>query len=335
MAFSLPAWPDPLAPVRRRWRQWWLGRLRATPQCTLQQRNLYIVPTRAGLLFGLTLMVLLVASINYQLNLGYALTFLLAGSALVSMHLTHATLRGLQLHLGPLLPAFAGQPVTLDLRVDNPGDTRHGIGLSVQPDTGAPQPVWFDAAAQGQTPVTLAWLAPGRGHWPVPLLRIETRFPFGLFRAWGLWRPEARVWVYPAPERPAPPLPLSQSEPGHGGLPSPSPAAEFDGIRPWRRGDSLHQVVWKKVAHSGELVSREAAGAVRPPHLWLDWQQAGPGTAEPRLARLTAWVLTAEARQQPFSLRLPGQTCPWRESPTHRDTVLQQLALWPAAGAGR
>ena len=30
-----------------------------------------------------------VASINYQLNLGYVLTFLLAGSGVVSMHVTH------------------------------------------------------------------------------------------------------------------------------------------------------------------------------------------------------------------------------------------------------
>ena len=51
---------------------------------------------------------LLVASINYQLNLGYVLTFLLAGSGVVSMHLTHATLRGLTLHLKPVAPVFAG-----------------------------------------------------------------------------------------------------------------------------------------------------------------------------------------------------------------------------------
>jgi hypothetical protein len=52
--------------------------------------------------FALTLLLMLLASINYQLNLGYALTFLLAGSGLVSMHLTHGTLRGLTLHLRPV-----------------------------------------------------------------------------------------------------------------------------------------------------------------------------------------------------------------------------------------
>ena len=50
-------------------------------------------------MLGATLLVLLVASINYQLNLGYLLTFLLAGSAVVGMHVCHGTLRGMTLHL--------------------------------------------------------------------------------------------------------------------------------------------------------------------------------------------------------------------------------------------
>lgn len=318
----------PLSALQRRWRQWWQARLQPSAHCTLRQRNLYIVPTRAGLVFGLTLLLLLVASINFQLNLGYALTFLLAGSAIVSMHMTHATLRGLALHLGPLNPVFAGQPVSLEVRMDNPGRTRHGLALAVQEDEGEPQPVWFDAGAQTQTSVTLQWMAPGRGHWPAPLLRIETRFPFGLFRAWSLWRPDAQAWVYPAPEHPAPPLPPAAVQAGSPGTPALGPADEHDGIRPWRRGDPLNRVVWKKVARTGELVSREAAGTARPPLLWLDWQQAGPGDAERRLSRLCAWVLAAQARQQPHGLRLPGREWPWNDSPTHRDTLLQALARW-------
>ena len=40
------------------------------------------------------MLVLLLASINYQLNLGYILTFLLAGSGVVSMHITTARCAG-------------------------------------------------------------------------------------------------------------------------------------------------------------------------------------------------------------------------------------------------
>ena len=76
---------------RARWRAWWLARVPLADTLALTQGNVYILPTRAGWMLAATLAVLLVASINYQLNLGYLLTFLLAGSGLVSMHVTHNT----------------------------------------------------------------------------------------------------------------------------------------------------------------------------------------------------------------------------------------------------
>ena len=51
----------------------------------LGQRRVYILPTSAGLMFGVTLVLLLIGSINYNLSLGYVLTFLLAGIGIVSM----------------------------------------------------------------------------------------------------------------------------------------------------------------------------------------------------------------------------------------------------------
>ncbi len=69
---------NPLAPVRRRFQVWWKARLRAKDSVELTQRNVYILPTQPGFMLALTLVLLLVGSINYQLNLGYLLTFLLA-----------------------------------------------------------------------------------------------------------------------------------------------------------------------------------------------------------------------------------------------------------------
>ena len=70
----------PLHRVRERIRRYWIERLPLRDTTVLNQRNVYILPTRPGFMLGATLLVLLVASINYQLNLGYLLTFLLAGS---------------------------------------------------------------------------------------------------------------------------------------------------------------------------------------------------------------------------------------------------------------
>ena len=314
--------------LRRRISRWWEGRHRPAEQWHLTQRNIYIVPTRAGLAFGITLLLLLVASINYQLNLGYALTFLLAGSALASMHMTHNTLRGLTLHARPPSPVFAGDRATFEVVVTNPGATRHGLGFGVRGAEAAPALAYAEIGPAGQTTVAVGVLAQRRGLHPLPLLHIESRFPFGLFRAWSLWRPAGVLCVYPRPEQPPAALPVAAAVAG-GPVPRRSTAAggEFDGLRPWRRGDSLRQVAWKKLAHHGELVSREGRESARR-ELWLDWTQARQPDIETRLSRLAAWVLQADAQGMAYGLRLPDRELAPADGPAHRHAALTALATW-------
>src|SRR5215813_9880502 len=82
-------WTSPVTLLYQRAESWWHARLARSDTLLLTQRNVYILPSRPGLMFMLTLVVLLLASINYQLNLGYLLTFLLAGAGVVGMYLTH------------------------------------------------------------------------------------------------------------------------------------------------------------------------------------------------------------------------------------------------------
>ena len=129
----------PVARVRRRLEHWWQARLPLTDTLTLTQRNVYILPTRPGFMLGITLVVLLVGSINYQLNLGYLLTFLLAGSAAVGMHVCHATLRGLRLILLPPGPQFAGASTTLSVVLDN---ARRSVRRPRSSSGGSPRRRW-------------------------------------------------------------------------------------------------------------------------------------------------------------------------------------------------
>lgn len=314
--------------VRARWRRWWLARHPAVERWTLTQRNIYIVPTRAGLAFVMTVGVLLLASINYQLNLGYALTFLLAGSALASMHMTHASLRGLTLHLRPAQPATAGSDAQLELVITNPGAQRHGVGVRVEvPDAAATPLAWADIAGQGQSTLHLSFPAGLRGRHDLPPLRAESRFPFGLFRAWTVWRPAGQRWVYPAAEQPAPDLPPPEPVPGGGPSSRDAGGSEFDGLRPWRRGDGLRGVVWKKVARTGEMISRESHTAARQ-QLWLGWAATRLPETEARLSRLAAWAQAADGQGLLYGLRLPGKELPLGEGPGQLQTALQLLAEW-------
>jgi uncharacterized protein (DUF58 family) len=318
---------NPFAFARRKFRQWWQNRLPLSDTLTLTQRNVYILPTRPGFMLGATLMVLLVGSINYQLNLGYLLTFLLAGSAVVGMHVCHATLRGLTLNLQPPPPQFAGASAPLTVVLANARKSiRYGIGLAVLDTTHEDHWTWTDVPAQASCTVQVAFRPERRGLHRVPPLTAETRFPLGTFRVWMVWRPAAQVLVYPAPELHPPPLPPGEPRSGGLAVARVQTTGEFEGVRAYRRGDPMKLVVWKKAAKSDELVSRDTMQAQRM-ELWLEAAQAGLPELEARLSRLAAWVLQADKLGVDYGLRLPGQEIAPGAGEVHKRRCLEALAL--------
>ncbi len=307
-----------------RFARWLEARLPLRDNMVLNQRNVYILPTVPGLMLGATLMLLLLTSINYQLNLGYLLTFLLAGSAIVGMHVCHANLRGLIMNLIAPEPQFAGASATIGIYLQSQRRTvRHGIGLAVM---GSGDWLWIDLPGQGSSTVHVAFRPARRGLHQVPTLTFETRFPLGTFRVWTVWRPAARVLVYPRPESLPPALPAGQPRADGAASTHLSTGGEHDGVRAYRRGDPLKLIVWKKVAKVDQLVSRDAL-QVQHLELWLDRAQAGTADPEQQLSRLCAWVLLAEQQGLDYGLRLGALQIAPGSGETHKRRCLEALAL--------
>ena len=315
---------NPAVLVRARFQRWFEARLPLSDTITLTQRTVYILPTRPGFTLAATLLVLLVASINYQLNLGYLLTFLLAGSAVVGMHVCHGTLRGLTMVLIAPDAQYAGTSAVIGINLSSlRRSVRYGIGLSV---LGANQWVWADVPAQGSATVHVAFKPGQRGLHRVPTLTAETRFPLGTFRVWTVWRPAAQVLVYPAPEPFPPPLPPGEPRSGGAATANLHASGEYDGVRAYRRGDPLKLVVWKKAAKADELVSRDAQQVQRF-ELWLDFAHCGTSETEHKLSRLCAWVLEAHRRGLDYGLRLPSGEIKPACDERHKRACLEALAL--------
>lgn len=323
-------------------RNWALARLPSSDQLTLSQRNVYILPSRAGWALLLTLIVLLIAAINYQLNLGYLLTFLLAGSAAASMVVGHGNLRGLKLSLtasGTLGGCFAHTACPVHLQLHNSRPSRRwGIGLSLRDAEPARSEAdawtWVDVPERGSTRLQLSFTPTRRGQQTLPAISILTRYPLGAFRVWALWRPASQVWVYPAPEADAPPLPAASPEAGGRSSAQVRNGEEFDGVRAYQTGDPLKLVVWKKAAQSfaaggHQLVSRDRPFAHHH-RLWLDARSTGLADHEARLSRLCAWVLMAQQQGRTWGLRLPdGKEIAPDSGASHATRCLEALAACP------
>lgn len=304
----------------------WLFRWRG-PEAgpvVLGHRRIFVLPTRAGLLYGACVLLMLLGSINYQLSLGFAMTFLLAGVGLVGM--LHAFRNLARLRLTPLRcePVFAGEMARFAVDLDNARrDARHALRLRC---AGA-QAVSIDVPAAGSARVALAVPATRRGYFRSGRMVLDTRYPLGLVRAWSHIEPDVTCLVYPAPERRAPPPPQagqqeSGTRRGHAG------SDDFSGLRGHLPSDSPRHIAWKAVAREGVLKTKQFSGDGSEA-LWLDWF-ALPGSldVEARLARLTRWVIDAQQAGRRYALRLPRREFPPAEGEQHLRACLHALALF-------
>ncbi len=294
----------------------------------LNSRRIFILPTRAGLVYGIMLIVLFLSAINYNLSLGFALTFLLAGCAVIDMHLTHRNLAHLHLSPGRAQPVFAGEEAQFQLHLANRRKhDRYAIWLQFIDGETTEIAHAADIAADAGSSVTLTAPTLERGWMQAPRIQLQTRFPLGLMRAWSYWQPALRVLVYPHPEENGPPLPLmdGEKEDGRGA----AGHDDFAGIRAYQSGDSPRHLAWRQIARTdgSALITKQFEGGATS-ELSLDYARLPRMMdVELKLSRMTQWVLTAETRGLPYSFRLDHLYFPPDVGPAHQAACLQALAL--------
>ena len=79
------------ARMRTRFREWVNRRIPPARAVTLDQRRIFIFPSRVGFFFGFCLLVMLLTAINFENNMSYALTFLLATLFVIATCFARAT----------------------------------------------------------------------------------------------------------------------------------------------------------------------------------------------------------------------------------------------------
>lgn len=304
--------------------------LRARPPepvpVTLSQRRVYVLPTRAGLLYAVSLLVMLIGAINYNLSLGYALVFLLAGLGVAAILHTFRNLVRLSLATGVAPPVFAGETARFPLVLHNPDARARRLIRLFLPGQPATE---VDVPPQGSARALLPLPAARRGWLVMPRATVETVWPLGLVRAWSYAAPALACLVYPRPAVAVPPAPTFADMRG-GRLPSDTGDEDFAGLRRHQPSDPPHHVAWKTVARLGPdaaLQTKQFSGSAAQA-LWFDWAMLPAGMdVETRLSVLARWVLDAETAGLSWGLRLPGGELPQAHGPEHAHACLKALAL--------
>lgn len=291
------------------------------PDIELQSRRIYILPTRSGLIFGAIVFVMLLGAMNYNNNLGFALSFLLAAVGIVSIHHCHHNLAQLRIATLGAEPVFAGDTWKFRFVLHNErARARWQLRLGWD---GNKRETCADIDPSTQRIFELPLDAPRRGLHAVPRLRVASCYPLGLLEAWSWLNLDLNGLAYPRPAGDsAATLVADQAASGL------SAAGDDDywGTRQWRPGDSPRRMAWKALARTGQKLVHEYRGGSGAP-VWIDWDSGPDDAAETRIARLARQVLQAHAAGTDYGLRIPGVVLNPDQGPEQRHRCLRALAL--------
>jgi len=290
------------------------------PPIELNRHCIYILPTKAGLGFGLMILVMLIGAMNYQNNLAYLLSFTLIGLSLTTMIETYRQLLHLSISIGHIEAVFCGQILTVPVIIKSKGQQRFAIevdkqSISVSHDLNPPQDT-----------LSLSLPTTKRGLHQLGLLRISSRFPLGLFHAWTPLPLAVEYLVYP--EVDAQPVDAQQHRYHDTTTGFASDGIDdFAGIKSYHPGDAPRHIHWKAYAKGQGLHSKQFSSPQQQQR-WLDWQDTQGLPLEKRLSRLCTWLLTAERNGEQFGLRMPHTVIEISHGRQHLHRCLKVLALY-------
>jgi len=319
ISLSLPS------PVRRYFDNWFESHNPPSRDAiVLHNRRLYILPTGFGYLFGVMLLFLFLAAINYQNSMACVLTFMLTSLGIVSLWHTHKNLLGIRVNLLIPRPVFCGESCELKFEVSHVNQSRR-YAIGIQYDQFPP--VYVKLGPEGSSTAAIKLPTRQRGQFKPGGITVFTRYPTGLFHAWGWLRFDLSLLIYPRPlEDPKLQQSLIEQFDGQTST-STIEGDDFAGLREHRIGESLRHISWKAYAQGKGLLTKTFQGQARP-SLWIDWQLLTHGSLEDKLSFMTALVLTAEKESQKYGLRLPGTQIEQSYGNAHRNACLQAIAVF-------
>ena len=273
---------------------------------TLTHDRVYILPTRRGWAFLLSLLLMLVASMNYALGLGYALCFLLCGLFSSALLATYRNLAGISLTRIAPQSACVGEQIVFTLTLQNPGKQvarmirirNHAENETLIAEIPGNAEVTTDIK---QTALSRGWQKCGR-------LTFTSDYPLGLWYSWGYMHVPAEALVYASPET-NPPVFESKSTDTDNDA-SPSTRGDSSGIpdamREYVAGDSPSLINWKASARGNGMYTREFADNASSDTIALKWTETALlEDNDLRVARLSAWIVACAEKGIDWTLQLP------------------------------
>ncbi len=286
------------------------------------------MPTGFGFAFGGISFVLLVMAIGYGNNLLYFFVFLLISMALVGMWLTNKNVDSFQINDILASNIFAQQENQLEVQMQNINLNSFVWDIKINV---------FDKKKETEFSIVdevqifnkayLTWKPVQRGLQNSPRLMIESRFPFGMFRAWKYFDKKRQLIVYPE-RKGKKTIPLGEGNPSDNDLHSHANMyGLFRDFREFQKTDTPSRIDWKRsLKHQKHFVKNFEASKEKK--VLIDWDLTNNlSNFEDRVSQLALWVDLCHKNNEFYSLKIKNDQSEYSNRPIHYKTCMEKLAL--------
>lgn len=308
-----------------RWRERFQNQIPAQTKIVLGVRDVYVFPSRFGLIYMATCLVLLLLAINYANSLIYIICFWLTSLFLLVIFVTWQNLVGLHLHSSTCPAIFVGEKANFTIILESQKRAYQAIYLQTKQSFDC-----VDCNAKSNVDAHLSLTAVERGELQLPRFRLSTTYPLGLISAWTYLDLNQSTLCYPKPI--ACPWPST-----HGNLHSDDSDFEqaqqfkmgvdhYEGLQAYQPSDNINRIHWGAYAKGHGLFIKQFSQAANA-DTWIDFQ-IFPGDLETRLSHMCYWVLRLHEQGIPYGLRLGNLDLKPQHAIAHMNACLQALAQY-------
>lgn len=310
--------------LHKKFNDWSDQRMPTGDSVVLNHRSTYVLPTSSGFVLAGIILLMMIGATNYQNNLVFLLTFLLAGIGLVCIIFTVKNVQGIRLSLEKMDEFFVAKKNTLNIGLQSQINKAH-FSIAIGKDKKSL--FLCDINASGKTQIKLPISNLKRGYQSVPKLMITSQFPLGWLKTWAYFSFSKELLVYPEPIEP----PHVDQEHGvniENKLGKETKGVDdLQGLKDYQLGENLSRVDWKAYARGAGLLTKDFS-SFQEKQCCFSWQDYPQMPIETILSYLTFQVLVAAKNDISYSLVLPNKILPFDSGKGHRLNCLKHLALF-------
>ncbi|WAJ71414.1 DUF58 domain-containing protein [Catenovulum adriaticum] len=310
--------------IKQPFNRWLKQRFPKNASQQLNKRNIFILPSRAGIAYLLITFAIFLLATNYENNLSLLLSYWLISVWIIILYLSYFNLSGLHCQAKAIQAVHAHDKIQLDIHLNS---TKLRFDLNWQDEA----QTHIKQLKPNLQLLKLNWTAPSRGVWQLPRIKLFSQAPLGLFTAFSYLDFNQQTLIYPKPLA----CPEYLAGTGKAGDKSDNynidhkmSGYDFQGLKNYQAGDALSRVAWKRITINQNWQIKQF-DQPQSSQVWYAIQHISAQTHEDKLRKLTWLIIQAEAQGYQYGLQLNHTELPPAQGPDHLTQCLILLAKHP------